>query len=413
MNATITLGLRKNWKQFSLLVFINGLVGAMVGTERSIFPQFASERFSLDSYTATLAFIVAFGLAKALANYMTGRLADQFGRRRLLWMGWLLALPVPLMLIFAQSWPLVVAANILLGFSQGLCWSSTVVMKIDLVGPRRRGLAMGLNEAAGYLAVGAAAFLTGWMAHRWGVWPYPFYLGLVIASAGFIFSYFFVRDTAPFVRLESEVKQKNLSAPSVALQPEDKNNRRTTFAFAGITQAGFINNLNDGMMWGLFPPLLLQKGFTLDDTALVAGLYPAVWGVGQILTGPWGDRRFFRDLIMFGMVVQGIAIVLMPWTEKYLHFLVLSFGLGLGTALVYPTFLAAIARITEPEERAHKLGVFRFWRDMGYVGGALFSGWVADTLGLPAAILITGILTLISAVATPVLIPSKATLRIF
>lgn len=392
--STTRLGLRENWQQFSLLVLVNAFVGGMVGLERSILPQYAEERFGLVSTTVLLSFIVAFGLTKALTNYFTGRLANRFGRKRLLVVGWVLALPIPLLLIYAPHWNWVVFANVLLGVSQGLTWSSTVVMKMDLVGARNRGLAMGLNEFAGYLAVGVVAFATGYIAQAHGVSPYPFYLGLLIAAAGLLLSIFGIRDTRGHVQQESRQPQHS---PLPALRNVFLDTSFRHPNLSAVTQAGLVNNLNDGMMWGLFPVLLLSKAFNSIDMSVLVAIYPLVWGIGQLFTGRLADRLPHKKLLFWGMLLQGLAMLLLPFLDRFWPLAALSAFLGLGTALVYPTFLTAIAAQTTPEQRAESIGSFRLWRDLGYAIGALLSGLVADWLGWPAAVVLVGLITLASA----------------
>ena len=385
------MGLRENWKQFTLLVVINAFVGGMVGLERSIFPQFAESEFGITSRTAILSFIVAFGLSKALANYYTGRLANRFGRRNLLLGGWLLAIPIPFLLIYAPSWNWVVAANILLGLSQGLAWSSTVVMKIDLVGEKERGLAMGLNEFSGYLAVGVVAFLSGYIAQQYGLVPYPFYLGVFISIAGLLLTLLWVKDTRAFVKEESRTSQAT-ALGNVFLETTFRN--RTLSA---VTQAGLVNNLNDGMIWGLLPILLVSLAFDNEQIGVLTAIYPTVWGLGQLFTGKMSDLYPKKSMLLWGMLLQGLAILLLPFGRGFLLLAGLSALIGVGTALVYPTFLSAIAGATPPAQRAESIGTFRLWRDLGYAFGAVFSGIVADLFGIPAAILLTGGLTLLSA----------------
>ena len=386
------LGLKQNWKQFSLLVLINAFVGGMIGLERSIFPQFAKLEFGVESKTALLSFIAAFGLTKAISNYFAGRLANQIGRRNLLIYGWLLALPVPFILIFAPSWNWVILANILLGISQGFTWSSTIVMKIDLVGERNRGFAMGLNEFAGYFSVGIVAFLTGWLAQHYGVTPYPFYLGIGISIIGLLLSWIWVKDTRAFVQKEG--------AFTVA-KPLRNVFWETTFknkTLSSVTQAGLVNNLNDGMIWGLFPIFLKSLDFNHEQIGFLAGIYPTVWGIGQLFTGKMSDHLSKKGLLFWGMLLQGLAIFGILQTSDFSQLVLISGLLGFGTAMVYPTFLTTIAEFTTPKQRAESIGVFRLWRDLGYVIGALFSGIIADLLGIDWAIGFIGFLTVVSAI---------------
>ncbi|WP_297335219.1 MFS transporter [Algoriphagus sp.] len=390
--SSAKLGLRENLNQFILLIIVNAFVGAMVGLERSIFPEFAREIFGITSSAAVLSFITAFGISKAISNYFTGKLANQWGRKNLLIMGWIIALPIPLLLLYTQSWNLVIFANVLLGISQGLTWSSTVVMKIDLVGEKNRGLAMGLNEFAGYLSVGLIAFFTAYLASHYGLRPYPFLLGLGIAIIGLILSIFWVKDTRKFVQKEREnTKQPELKG--VFMQ--------TTFfnkTLSSITQAGLINNLNDGMIWGLLPILLMSKEINLEMVGIITAIYPAVWGFGQLFTGKMADLYSKKNLLFIGMLAQGLAILLIPSQGSNFGFIAISVVLGLGTALVYPTFMAAIADATSPVQRAESIGTFRLWRDLGYAIGAILSGVVADSLGINWAIALIGVLTVLSAV---------------
>lgn len=389
---TPQLGLRQNWRQFTLLVVINAFVGGMVGLERTILPQLAEKEFHLVARSAILSFIVVFGLTKAIANYYAGAWANQVGRKKLLLIGWLFGLPVPLLLLWAPTWGWVIFANVLLGLNQGLAWSSTVVMKIDLVGPKQRGLAMGLNESAGYLAVAAMAFVSGWVATEYGLRPYPFYLGIGLAVAGLLGS-LLVRDTRHHVALE--VAQAPAGSVGPLLSFWDVTWRHPNLG--SVTQAGLVNNLNDGMMWGLLPLLLASKGFSLTQIGTVAAVYPAVWGLGQLVTGPLADRLCKKDLLFWGMLVQGAVLVAMLFTPSYPVFLLLAALLGAGTALVYPTFLAAVAEYAPLAQRAHCVGIFRLWRDAGYAIGALLTGVLADVLGLSWALGAIGGLTVLSA----------------
>jgi len=401
MGQTTQLGLKENWRQFTLLVVINAFVGGMVGLERTILPQIAEADFGIAARTAILSFIVVFGIVKAVTNYYTGALADRVGRKNLLVLGWLFGLPVPIILIFAPSWNWVIFANVLLGINQGLAWSSTVVMKIDLAGEKNRGLAMGLNESAGYLAVGGVAFLTGWIAAEYGLRPYPFYMGIGFAVIGLLSSWLLVRDTVHHVAVETRAsslpKLKN-----VFWETTWKNKNLGT-----ITQAGLANNLNDGMVWGLLPILLAAKGFGLEQTGKIAALYPAVWGVGQLLTGKLADHLNKKMMLFWGMAAQAIALLLMAVADSFLQFAALAAVLGAGTAVVYPTFLAAIADYAHPQQRAGSIGVFRLWRDLGYAIGALLTGLIADFFGIQWAVLAIGGLTLLSAAVIAVRMEAK------
>lgn len=394
------LGLRQNWKQFSLLVLINAFVGGMIGMERSIFPDFASQVFGLESHAAMLSFIVAFGLSKAATNYFSGRFANRFGRRNLLLFGWFMVLPVPFFLNFAESWSWIVISNVLLGISQGLTWSSTVVMKIDLVGDKNRGLAMGLNEFAGYLAVGLTAVLSAYLASEFSMRPIPFWVMMGIGVVGLMLS-FFVRDTQVFVK--TEAKTKDLPQTKGVFW-------NTTFKdkmLSSVTQAGLVNNLNDGMIWGLLPVLLISHGFELGDIGKIASIYPIIWGFGQLVTGKMADHFSKKGMLFWGMLVQGLAILGLIWADSVLAFTALSVILGLGTAVVYPTFLTAIASGSHPIQRAESLGTFRFWRDLGYAFGALISGVMADQFGLISAVGLIGLVTLISSMIIGFRMPSE------
>jgi MFS family permease len=389
---TIKLGLKENWKQFTLLVIINAFVGGMIGLERSILPRIAEVEFHIAAKTAILSFIIVFGIVKAITNYFTGSLANKIGRKNLLTIGWLIGIPVPFILMYADSWNYIIAANILLGINQGLTWSSTVVMKIDLVGEKQRGFAMGLNEFAGYLSVAVVAFLTGWIASKYGLRPYPFYIGVVLALAGFFASWLFVKDTKHHV--VHETSSSNI--------PKLKNIFwETTWAnknLGAVTQAGLINNLNDGMAWGLFPILLVAKGFSIAEIGIITAVYPAVWGISQLFTGKMADYFCKKDLLFLGMLFQGIALIVLIFANTMTHFIALSTILGLGTAMVYPTFLATVAENTNPVDRANSLGIFRFWRDMGYAIGAILTGVIADFFGINASIVFIGLLTIGSAI---------------
>ena len=400
MNKPAELGLKENWKQFSLLILINAFVGGMVGMERSIFPQLADIEFGISSRTAIFSFIAFFGSAKALANYYTGRLANKWGRRRLLIVGWLIAIPVPILLIFAPNWSWVVFANVLLGFSQGITWSSTVVMKIDLVGEKNRGLAMGLNEFSGYLAVGIVALLTGLIADRYGITPYPFYLGIALSTIGLLLTVFWARDTRAFIHKEGAANDIE-ELENVFLDTTLKNK-----TLSSVTQAGLVNNLNDGMIWGLLPLLLIGLQYDNQQIGWIAAIYPAVWGIGQLFTGKMSDHYSKKRMLVLGMFLQSVAIIAFPFLQSFVLLASASAVLGLGTALVYPTFLATIAQSTNPIQRAESIGVFRLWRDLGYVFGAIISGVVADLLGLSPAIFIIGGLTLFSSVIIQVRMPN-------
>jgi MFS family permease len=400
--ANPALGLKENWQQFTLLILVNAFVGGMVGIERSIFPQFAEGVFGISSNTAILSFIIAFGISKAIANYYTGKLANKVGRRNLLLIGWIIALPIPILLIYAPTWSWVVAANILLGISQGLTWSSTVLMKIDLVGEKNRGLAMGLNEFAGYFAVGLFAFLSGYVANKYGITPYPFYMGIGISIIGLLLTLIWVKDTKVFVQQEAKTDSKPMLRNTFL---------STTFkdkTLSAVTQAGMVNNLNDGMIWGLLPIALISLSFNTENIGIITAIYPTVWGIGQLFTGKMADHYSKKGMLFYGMLAQGLAVMLIPFASGFLSLAILSAVLGLGTALVYPTFLATIAEATHPTQRAESIGTFRLWRDLGYAIGAILSGIVADTFGVPAAIVLIGLITVASSLIIQIRMPSTS-----
>jgi MFS family permease len=387
----VKLGLKENWQQFSLLVLVNAFVGGMVGLERSILPRLASEEFQMASHTAIFSFIIVFGIVKAITNYFAGHFANAVGRRRLLIYGWLFAIPIPFLLMWAPSWNWIILANVLLGINQGLAWSSTVTMKIDLVGDKQRGLAMGINEFAGYLSVGLVALLTAWIANAYGIRPYPFYVGIVFVVLGLALSSIWVKDTQLFVH-------KAAASSTVPLLTNRFWDTSVLHRNLGaITQAGLVNNLNDGMIWGLFPILLAVKGFSLADIGLITAIYPLVWGLAQLGTGRLSDFICQKDLLVIGMLLQGVAILGLLWAETFFVYAALSFVLGLGTAIVYPTFLASIAQNTHPTDRAASLGIFRLWRDLGYAFGAILTGILADFFELNVSIVVIGCLTVASA----------------
>jgi MFS family permease len=390
----LRLGLRENLAQFSLLVVVNAFVGAMIGMERSILPAIAEQEFHIVARTAVLSFIVVFGITKALTNYLAGRWSDRFGRKQILVGGWLLAIPVPFLLMWAPTWNWILFANLLLGISQGLTWSTTVIMKIDLVGPKRRGLAMGLNEFAGYFAVAGSALATGWLAARYGLRPEPFYLGIGFVALGLGLSLFAVRETRHHVAHEAQ----QVGAPAATLSPRevfwlttwrDRN-------LASVSQAGLVNNLNDGMAWGLFPLFFAAAHLDIDQIGVLAAIYPATWGVAQIFTGALSDRVGRKWLIASGMWVQAIGIAIIVLAGGFAGFALGCALLGVGTAMVYPTLLAAIGDVAHPSWRASAVGVYRLWRDLGYAVGAVLAGLTADALGLAAAMWVVAALTLAS-----------------
>ncbi|GLV56842.1 MFS transporter [Dictyobacter sp. S3.2.2.5] len=407
---SLQLGLRANWRQFSLLVLINAFVGSMVGLERTILPLLAEHDFGVASKTAILSFLVSFGLVKALANLFAGRLGDRIGRKRVLVLGWLIGLPVPLLIIIAPSWGWIVFANVLLGINQGWCWSTTVIMKIDLVGATRRGLAMGFNEAAGYLAVSAAALASGYLATTYALRPQPFFLGIIFAGAGLALSWFGVRESRDYAALEAlqmqTATQDGLkidatpplpSFGEIVAQTSWKN--RTLFA---VCQAGMVNNLNDGLSWGLFPLYFASRGLGTEQIGLLVAAYPAVWGIGQLATGALSDAWGRKWLIVAGMLIQALGLMLIMLVHTFWPWFFGAVLLGVGTAFVYPTLLAAVSDVVHPSYRATSVGVYRLWRDSGYAVGGLLAGALADLLGIPWAIGVVGVLTCLSGLVAAV-----------
>jgi MFS family permease len=392
----IRLGLRENLAQFSLLVVVNAFVGAMVGMERTILPSIAEQEFHLAAKTAVLSFIVVFGITKAFTNYLAGRLSDRFGRKHVLVGGWLVAAPVPFLLMWAPTWSWVLFANGLLGISQGLTWSTTVIMKIDLAGPSKRGLAMGLNEFAGYVAVAGSALGTGLIAAHYGLRPEPFYLGVVFVIVGLLLSVLFVRETKHHVAAESRLH--------TAVPPEGMPSQRDVFwrtslldkNLSSVSQAGLVNNLNDGMAWGLFPLFFTAAHMDLQQVGTLAAIYPGTWGVAQLLTGAWSDHVGRKWLIASGMWVQAVGIAFVIESNGFGGFATGAVLLGVGTAMVYPTLLAAIGDVAHPSWRASSVGVYRLWRDLGYAIGALLAGITADAFGLPVAMWLVAALTFAS-----------------
>ena len=413
VEPAVALGLGANWRQFALLVLINAFVGALVGLERSVLPLLADAEFGVASRQALLAFIASFGVAKAGANLLAGRWGDRYGRRRVLILGWLLGIPVPLLVIWAPTWGWIVAANLLLGLNQGLAWSTTVVMKIDLAGPRQRGLAMGLNEFAGYLAVATAALGAGLLAERFGYRPAPFYVGLAIAMAGLALTVLFVRDTSEHVRHEhralgAEASEKSTLAAAPSMREIVARVSWRDPALSSVSLAGLVNNLNDGLAWGLFPVFFAAGGLDLRQISVLAFAYPAVWGGAQLATGPLSDRWGRKWLIAGGMLVQGVALAAIAapsGTDPYTGWLASSVLLGIGTAMVYPTLLAAIGDVAAPAWRASAVGVYRLWRDLGYVVGALLAGLLADLFGMGLAIGVVAVLTAGTGVVTAIRMP--------
>jgi MFS family permease len=399
------LGLKENLEQFSLLVLVNAFVGGMVGLERTVVPLVGSEEFGLVLRTAIFSFIVTFGLVKAFSNLLAGGLADRFGRKRVLVAGWMLGVPVPFMIMYAPSWGWIVAANLLLGVNQGLAWSMTVVMKIDLVGPSRRGLAVGLNEFAGYLAVGVTAWATGYLASAYGLRPEPFYLGVAYALLGLLVSVFLVRDTGEHVLLEIEEYPPEISQLTF----------REVFALTSLrdrnlfacSQAGLVNNLNDGMSWGVLPLFFSTFGLGVERIGLLKAVYPAMWGCLQVLSGPLSDRWGRKGLIVSGMWVQAAGIFVTMAGRSFGWWMFGGVLLGAGTAMVYPALIAAVSDNSHPSWRARSLSVYRFWRDLGYAVGALSAGIIADTLGLSWAIGSVGVLTFLSGAVVAVSLKEK------
>jgi MFS family permease len=400
----IRLGLRENLAQFALLIAVNALVGGMIGQERTVLPLLATRTFQLTAFTATLTFIVAFGTVKAATNFFAGTLSDRFGRKPVLVAGWLIGLPVPLLIIWAPSWSWIVFANVLLGVNQGLTWSTTVIMKIDLVGPERRGLAMGFNEAAGYGAVALTALATGFIAQNAGLRPEPFFLGIAYAALGLTLSTLFVRDTRDYAHQEARDQDANTDAPPV-LPSTREVFALTTFrekALSSCSQAGLVNNLNDGLAWGLFPIYFADAGLSVGRIGVLAAVYPAIWGLGQLVTGALSDRVGRKWLIAGGMFVQAIAIGAIAATSGFGPWILGAMLLGIGTAMVYPTLLAAIGDVAHPLWRARAVGVYRLWRDAGFAVGAILAGILADTFSVTVAIWAVAALTAASGLVVAV-----------
>lgn len=386
------LGLKENWKQFSLLVLINAFVGGMVGLERTILPEIAETEFGIAARTAIFSFIIVFGITKAASNYFAGRFAQQYGRKKMLIVGWLFGLPVPFILMFAGSWNWIILANVFLGINQGLAWSANVIMKIDIAGKKDRGLAMGLNEFAGYLAVGIIAFLTGWIASEFGLRPYPFYLGIGMAVIGLIMSIVLVIDTEPWVNLEAKGAKTKKSEESLFWKTSFAD--RNLFA---VSQGGMATNLKDGMAWGAFPLFLATADLNMAQIGVVTAIYPAFWGIFQIATGKLSDYTGRKQMLVAGMLVQAVSLLIFPMLTGFYQFLVVAALLGIGTAMVYPTLIAAVADLVHPQDRAESVGVYRLWRDGGYAVGAVLTGVIADMFNLSLAIMVTGVISLISA----------------
>ena len=407
-NRPLQLGLRANAAQFALLVAINALVGGMVGQQQTVLPLLATDVFGLTGYTFIFTYVAAFGITKAIANYLAGTLSDRYGRKPVLLVGWLFAVPVPLLLIWAPDWGWVVAANVLLGINQGLTWSTTVVMKIDLVGPKQRGLAMGLNEAAGYGAVAVTSLVAGYLAEQYGLRPAPFLLGLSYTALALVLSGAFVRETREHARLDAEGHvarpdgrhdhlHADLSDREIFAQTSVKEP-----ALSSASQAGLVNNLNFGLSWGLFPLLFASADLPVGQIGLLVALYPAVWGAGQLVTGALSDRWGRKHLITAGMFLQAAALVVIGLGDGFATWAFGSGLLGAGTAMVYPTLLAVIGDVAHPAWRGRAVGVYRVWRDLGYAVGAIFGGIVADALGLHAAVWAAAAVSTLSAIAVAI-----------
>lgn len=400
---SIRLGLRANWQQFALLVLVNAFVGAMVGLERTLVPQIAAEEFDLASVSVALSFIISFGIVKALTNLFAGRNADRWGRKPLLIAGWLIGLPVPLLVIVAPRWEWIVFANVLLGINQGLCWSTAVIMKIDLVGKAGRGLAMGLNEFAGYLAMALSTVASGWIASQTALRPYPFYMGMVFVVSGLLITLFWVHETIGHVQHEavhSSTGSESWGFGKIFRQVSWQNK-----TFFSLSQGGLVNNLNDVVIWGLLPLLALQKDLRVEQAATIGAVYLAVWGSSQLLTGSLSDHLGRKPLITGGLLLQSAGILLLALLTDYVGWLIAAGIMGIGTGMVYPTLLAAVSDVANPLWRASALGVYRLWRDSGYAFGALLGGILADLFTLQAAVVAVGILTLTSSLVTATLLP--------
>jgi MFS family permease len=406
-DSAIQLGLRENLGQFSLLVLINVFVGMMVGLERTVVPLIGEKEFGLVSKTAIVSFIVSFGITKAICNLFAARVSEAVGRKKVLVLGWLIGLPVPFIIIYANRWFWFDIANVLLGVNQALCWSMTVIMKVDLVGPKRRGLALGLNEFAGYMAVGFTAWITGYIASVYALRPQPFYMGIGVAVAGLLLSVFLAKETLHHAKLEARLHHSpslHLTAEHPDQLPSRRPSLKEIFArtswkdrnLFSCSQAGLVNNLNDGMSWGIYPLFFSSLGLGVGAIGTIKAVYPAAWGALQVFTGPLSDRWGRKWLIAGGMVVQAAGITLTVAVPRYTAWIVAALLQGIGTAMVYPTLLAAISDVAHPEWRATTMGVYRFWRDLGYAIGALISGVIADLLGMRAAIQVVAVLTFLS-----------------
>ncbi len=405
----VTLGLRANWRQFWLLVLVNAFVGTMVGLERTVLPLLAQVEFGLASKSAALSFIATFGVVKALTNYFAGRLSDLHGRKPVLLAGWIVALPVPFLVMWAPAWSWIVFANVLLGVNQGLTWSTTVIMKIDLVGPKQRGLAMGLNEFAGYLAVALAALGTGYLAQAYGLRPEPFYLGVACAVAGLAVSLLFVRETRRHVALEAQAVPTFSDGSANAPEPSTREIlARISWrdpALSSASQAGLVNNLNDGLAWGLFPLFFAAAGMDVARIGILSFTYPAVWGLLQLCTGALSDRWGRKRFIAGGMILQGGALAAIAVVRGFWPWVSAVALLGAGTAMVYPTLLAAVGDVAHPRWRGSAVGVYRLWRDSGYAVGALLAGALADLFGMTWSIGAVALLTFASGLLVVVRMP--------
>ena len=402
--APLQLGVKENLAQFSILVGVNALVGGMIGQERTVLPLLAKNEFGLTAFTASLTFIVAFGAVKAITNFFAGTLSDRHGRKPVLIAGWLIGLPIPLIIIWAPTWGWIVFANVLLGINQGLTWSTTVIMKIDLAGPKQRGFAMGLNEAAGYGAVAVTALATGYIAQHAGLRPEPFFLGIAYVGLGLGISFFFVRETRAHAHHEAsnrattnDTHKQSLSTKEIFILTSFRDK-----ALSSCSQAGLVNNLNDGLAWGLFPIFFLAAGLSISRIGILAALYPAVWGLGQLYTGALSDRIGRKPLIVGGMIVQALAIAWIGATSSFTTWVVGAVLLGAGTAMVYPTLLAAIGDVANPTWRARAVGVYRLWRDSGFAVGALLAGLLADLVSITAAIYAVAALTALSGIVVAI-----------
>ena len=391
--SAVRLGLRANAAQFTLLVAVNALVGGLLGSERTVLSPLAEQTFHLTAYTAALTYILAFGATKAVTNFFAGTLSDRYGRKPVLLAGWAIGLPVPIMIIWAPSWGWVIAANVLLGLNQGLAWSTTVIMKIDLAGPHRRGLAMGLNEAAGYLAVAGTAAATGVLAAHHGLRPTPFLLALAYAALGLGLSAVFVRETREHARHEASNHASGSHSADLSTRKIAALVSYREPALASAAQAGMVNNLNDGLAWGLFPLFFAAAGLSLGQIGILAALYPAVWGLGQLATGPASDRYGRKPFIVAGMLLQAAALAWIATADAFTTWATAAVLLGAGTAMVYPTLLAAIGDVAHPAWRARAIGVYRLWRDGGFAIGALLAGLLADAYGIRTATAVVAALT--------------------